>query len=84
MTKKITLPTPVKIDGKETTEVTIRAPKVRDMEAVGDIKNDATRELTLLSHLTSITLADLREMDYAAYLPLQAELTGFLSPSAKA
>lgn len=79
--KKVYFTTPVKIDGKETNEVNMRAPKVRDMEMVGDIANDATRELTLVSNLTNITLDDLREMEYGAYTPLQEAVSNFLSPT---
>lgn len=79
-TVKITLDYPVKITGKETSEITMRRPKVRDMilsDRPG--KSDAEKEMSLFSDLTGMSPDELQELDMGDYLKLQEAYRGFLS-----
>jgi phage terminase small subunit len=79
-TVKISLKHPVKVDGRETTELSMRRPKVRDMMLSDRPKvSDAEKELTLFASLLGISPDDLQELDMADYLTIQETYRGFLS-----
>jgi len=75
----VTYENPVKIGGKEVTEVTIRRPFVRDMVAVGNIKNDLERDVRLIANLTDHTYDEIAALEWREYAPLQEKLADFLS-----
>lgn len=77
---KITLKHPIQVDGRETTELSMRRPKVRDMMLSDRPKgSDAEKELTLFASLLAIAPDDLQELDMADYLTVQETYRDFLS-----
>ena len=79
-TVKIVLKHPVKIDGIEKAELSMRRPKVRDMMASdGPKTTDAEKELTLFASLLGISPNDLQELDMADYIAIQEVYRSFLS-----
>jgi hypothetical protein len=77
---KITLRFPIKVDGRETSELLMRRPKVRDMMLSDRPKaSDAEKELALFASLVGISPDDMQELDMADYLTLQETYRDFLS-----
>ena len=78
---KIKLQSPIKIEGVEINELSLRAPKVRDLLAIskggGD---DSEREIKLISNLSEIALEAIQELDLRDYMKIQLWLKDFLSP----
>ena len=75
----VTFDSPVSIGGKEVTELTIRRPYVRDMVAVGNVKNDIERDVRLIANLTDHTYDEIAGLSWDAYVQLQEKLGSFLS-----
>lgn len=64
------------INGKK---ITMRAPLVRDLKAVGHFSNNAVeQEIALIANLTGLHKDEIEELEYKVYAPLQKELKGFL------
>jgi hypothetical protein len=78
--KTIKLDYPIKADGREVKELTMRRPKVKD-QLLSDRAgaSDAEKELTLFAHLTALAPADLHELDMTDYIKLQEAYRSFLS-----
>jgi hypothetical protein len=77
---KIKLTNPVKIDGRELTELAIRRPKVRDRLAVERSNaSDAEKEVQLIANLAELPIEVIEDVDLADYAKLQRALTDFLS-----
>lgn len=77
---KIELQTPVKMAGVDVSELTMRAPKVRDMIAVRKIPgSDVEQEVALFANLCQVTPAAIEELDMRDYKKLQDAYSGFLS-----
>lgn len=62
----VKLTTPVQFDGREVREVTVRAPKVRDMKLV-DRLDGADRAIRLNAELTGLPATVLEEMDLSDF-----------------
>ena len=79
--KKIKLSNPIKIDGVEVHELSLRRPKVRDLVAAGK-KNvsESEREVNLIANLAEITPDTVQELDLCDYMKIQEWLKDFLSP----
>ncbi|WP_028318381.1 phage tail assembly protein [Desulfobulbus elongatus] len=76
----ITLKDPVTVAGQEYKELTMRAPKVRDMLAASKGgKNDAEQELALFANLCEVAPDVILELDMADYVKMQGMYKGFLS-----
>lgn len=76
----ITLKDPVTVAGQEYKDLTMRAPKVRDMLAASKAsKNDADQELALFVNLCEVEREVLLEMSLADYAAVQREYKSFLS-----
>ena len=58
--------------------VKMRKPKVRDMRAVANIKNEIERELHLVSNLTGLSVEELDDLSLDDYRKLQEVLEDFL------
>lgn len=77
---KIALKYPIKVNGEETSELTMRRPVLRDMRVASKSgSNDPDRELHLLASLTGVSPGDLESLDMADYLQMQEAYAGFLS-----
>lgn len=78
--KKIKLSDPIKIDGVEVNEISLRQPKVRDL-LISSKKNvsEAEREVTLISNLAEIPVAAVEDLDLRDYLKIQEWLKDFLA-----
>ena len=79
--KKITLPQPMMIDGKEQTEVTINEPNIAAMQGLemsGIIRGDVSQLMILIPKITEISAADLNKISFANMAALSLGVTGFL------
>lgn len=82
---KIKLETPIRIDGIEVGEISLRRPKVRDL-LISDRKNisESEREINLIANLAEIPAEAIQDLDLCDYLKIQEWLKGFLvQPSQK-
>ena len=76
----IKLKHPIKVDGVEIQELTMRRPKVRDqIAAEKGGGSDAEKELRMFANLCEITPQSLEEMDMVDYKALQEAYVDFLS-----
>lgn len=82
--KKIKLENPIKIDGVEVNEITLRAPKVRDI-LIASKKNvsEAEREVTLIANLAEIPVEAIEDLGLKDYVTIQDWLKVFLSQPAR-
>ena len=71
---------PVTASGIETTTLTMRRPKVRDM-LIGEKKgqSDAEREIHVFANLCEVTPDLIQELDMVDYAELQKSYQDFLS-----
>ncbi|MDR2905281.1 MAG: phage tail assembly protein [Helicobacteraceae bacterium] len=58
--------------------ITIRKPLVRDLRAVGHIKNDTERSLALLGNLSGLTTEEIDALDLFEFNQLRAAMDSFL------
>ena len=82
--EKIKLENPIKIDGVQVHEISLRRPKVRDL-LIGGSKNysEAEREVHLIASLAEIPNEAVEELDLRDYMKIQNWLKDFLSVEAK-
>ena len=78
--KKIKLESPVKVDGIEVNEISLRQPKVRDL-LISSKKNasEAEREVNLIANLSELPIDAVEDLDLRDYLKIQNWLKDFLS-----
>lgn len=78
--QKIKLDNPVKIDGVEINELSLRKPKVRDLIVAGK-KNvsESEREVNLIANLAEVSPETIQELDLSDYLKIQDWLKDFLA-----
>ncbi len=78
--KKIKLENPIKIDGVEVNEISLRSPKVRDL-LISSKKNvsEAEREVNLIANLSEIPVDAVEDLDLRDYLKIQEWLKDFLA-----
>lgn len=78
--KKIKLENPIKIDGVEVDEISLRQPKVRDL-LISSKKNisEAEREVNLIANLSEIPVDAVEDLDLRDYLKVQEWLKDFLA-----
>ena len=83
--KKIKLSNPIKIDGVEIHELSLRTPKVRDLITVSK-KNvsESEREVTLIANLSEVSPEAIQDLEIADYMKIQNWLRDFLSPETEA
>ena len=80
--KKIKLENPIKIDGVEVNEISLRPPKVRDLIASSKKNIDeAEKEVNLIANLGEISPETVQELDLRDYIKIQEWLRDFLSAS---
>jgi hypothetical protein len=80
--EKIKLNEPLKIDGVAVHELSLRAPKVRDLLIASKKEtSESEREVNLIANLAEIPVEAIKDLDMRDYLKIQAVLSGFLSPA---
>ena len=80
--KKIKLENPIKIDGVEVSEISLRPPKVRDLIASSKKNIDeAEKEVNLIANLGEVSPETVQELDLRDYIKIQEWLRDFLSAS---
>ena len=80
--KKIKLENPIKIDGVEVNEISLRPPKVCDLIASSKKNIDeAEKEVNLIANLGEISPETVQELDLRDYIKIQEWLRDFLSAS---
>ena len=57
----------------------MREPKMKDIRAVSNIKNNEEKEIKLISNLTGLSADELDDATFKEYKILQERLTDFLS-----
>jgi hypothetical protein len=79
--KKVVFKQPVVIGGQTFEEVTMRAPKGKDLRAVSHIQDPVDRDFILIANLCNIqaTPEDFDTVDAGEIVDLQMALRGFLS-----
>ena len=82
--QKIKLKSPIKIDGVEVGELSLRTPKVRDL-LINSKKelSESEREVQLIANLAEVAVESIQELDLRDYLKIQNWLKDFLSPEAQ-
>ncbi|HHY0435727.1 TPA: phage tail assembly protein [Vibrio parahaemolyticus] len=74
----ITLTYPVTVNGKEIEMLALRRPKVRDqLIADKQNKNDADKEVHLMSLLAEVEPDVIRDLDLDDYMEVQKVIVGF-------
>lgn len=78
--QKIKLSNPIKIDGVEVGEISLRRPKVRDL-LISDRKNisESEREINLIANLAEVSPEAIQDLDLCDYMKIQNWLKDFLS-----
>lgn len=81
---KIKLQYPVKIDGIEYTELTMRRSKVKDRLLVANMQNksDEEKEILLFANLCEVSPEVIRELDEADYPSVQKVYMNFFGVAA--
>lgn len=81
---KIKLQYPVKIDGTEYTELTMRRSKVKDRLLVANMQNksDEEKEILLFANLCEVSPEVIRELDEADYPAVQKVYMNFFGVAA--
>lgn len=82
--KKIKLDNPIKVDGVEVSEISLRQPKVRDLLVSGK-KNvsEEEKEVNLIANLAEIPVDSVEDLDLRDYLKIQDWLKDFLSATSR-
>ena len=82
--KKIKLDNPIKVDGVEVSEISLRQPKVRDLLISGK-KNvsEEEKEINLIANLAEIPVDSVEDLDLRDYLKIQDWLKDFLSVTSR-
>ncbi|MDW2310637.1 phage tail assembly protein [Vibrio sp. 1075] len=75
---EVTLTYPVNVNGKEIKTLALRRPKVRDqLIADKQNKNDADKEVHLMSLLAEVEPAVIQDLDLDDYMEVQKVIVGF-------
>jgi len=78
--EKIKLDNPIKVDGVEVHEISLRQPKVRDLLISGKkTVSEEEREVNLIANLAEIPKDSVEDLDLRDYLKIQDWLKDFLS-----
>ena len=82
MSEKIRLNHPITVDGQLIEEVSLRRPKVRDIEKAEKIKNDFQKSVAMIADLTSLSPDEVREMDTEDFTAIGNMVGEFMGASA--
>ena len=74
----IKLKHPIIADGVEVTELTLRRPKVRDLERIDKVAGEIAKAVTLTADLAELTPDQVREFDAEDFTAVAERLGDFL------
>lgn len=74
----IKLQHPVMIDGVSVNELTMRRPKVRDLESIDRISGDTAKAVALVANLAEIATDEVRELDAEDFVAVSTAVGDFL------
>lgn len=74
----ITLKHPVEFDGRTIKEITLRRPKVRDLERMDKVKGELAKSVTLIADLAEITPDNVRDLDAEDFKRVSEVIGDFL------
>lgn len=75
----IKLKHPITADGREVVELTLRRPKVRDLERMDKVSGEMAKAVTLIADLAEISPDQVRELDAGDFAAAAEALGDFLS-----
>lgn len=75
---KLELLTPLKVSGKDISEIKLREPKVNDLKAVTHLGDDLEQTTTLIANLGGFTLDEVGEFPTHIYFKLSDMVKPFL------
>lgn len=76
---KIKLKHPITADGVELKEITLRRPKVRDLERMDKVSGEIAKAVTLVADLAELSPDQVRELDAEDFTAVAEVLGDFLS-----
>jgi hypothetical protein len=83
--KTVKLTYPIKIDGVDLIEVTLRRPRVRDRLIIDKMTvSDGEKDVWLIANLAELPKEAVEELDFADYTKILEVLGGFLAPAPEA
>lgn len=74
----IKLKHPITVDGVEVQQVTMRRPKVRNLERIDTVAGEVAKAVTLVADLTDLTPDQVREIDAEDFTKIADQLGDFL------
>lgn len=79
MAQEYTLMYPIKMDGKEISNISIRRPLVRDLRRMKNLKNDTDMAIRLLADLAEISEQAVESMDAADFRGASEIVAGYVN-----
>ncbi|MDE0167340.1 MAG: phage tail assembly protein [Bryobacterales bacterium] len=76
---KIELKHPITADGREVAELTLRRPKVRDLERMDKVSGEMAKAVTMIADLAEIAPDQVRELDAEDFAAAAEALGDFLA-----
>lgn len=74
----IKLKHPITVDGVEVTELTLRRPKVRDLERMDKVSGEMAKAVALVGDLAELSPDQVREIDAEDFTVVAEQLGDFL------
>ena len=75
----IKLKHPITVDGREVAQLTLRRPKVRDLERMDKVSGEIAKAVTLVADLAELSPDQVRELDAEDFTAVAEALGDFLS-----
>ena len=75
----IKLKHPITVDGREVAQLTLRRPKVRDLERMDKVSGEMAKAVTLAADLAELSPDQVRELDAEDFTAVAEALGDFLS-----
>ena len=75
----ISLKHPITVDGREVAVLTLRRPKVRDLERMDKVSGEIAKAVTLVADLAELSPDQVRELDAEDFTAVAEVLGDFLS-----
>ena len=75
----IKLKHPITVDGREVAQLTLRRPKVRDLERMDKVSGEMAKAVTLVADLAELSPDQVRELDAEDFTAVAEALGDFLS-----
>ena len=81
---RIKLKHPIQADGREVAELTLRRPKVRDIERMDKVDGQVAKAVTLIADLAELAPDQVRELDAEDFSAVAEALGDFLGDAGRA